>query len=81
MEKILKIDLYEQTDFFDNYDRENVSKKLIDYMIQELIYLDKDDIVKVVINNKCGLDVNCIEMINNGLKLEYNKNFKKIITK
>lgn len=76
MEKILKIDLYEQSDFFDSYNRENVSKRLIDYMIQELMYIDNDDTVRVIIDNKCGLEVNCIEMINNGLNLEYNKNLR-----
>lgn len=76
MEKVLKIDLYEKEDFFEKYNRDIVSRKLINYMIEELIFIDKADTVEVVINNKCELDDNCLTMLKTGLEGEYQKNLK-----
>lgn len=74
MEKIIEIDLKNKEDLTEKYNEKLVSKNLVDYMIEQARFIDKKDKVKVVINNQCGLSKDCLEVIKDGLKLEYQKN-------
>ena len=67
MEKILLIDLDEKDDLFERYNKNKVSKDLIQYMIDVMPVLKKDDSLKVVINNRIKGDIHCSELIKKAL--------------
>lgn len=84
-EKIIKIDLVSKEDLYEKYNKNNVSRELIDYIIENSINLMKKDKIKIVIDNQ--LEEKAIPLIIEGLKREYNKcilnynksNFKQIV--
>lgn len=67
MEKILLIDLDEKDNLFERYNKNKVSKDLIQYMIDVMPVLKKDDSLKVVINNRIKGDIHCSELIKKAL--------------
>jgi len=77
MEKIMEIDLNNREDLTEKYNNKNASKNLISYIIDEAIFIGKDDSISVIINNNCDLDGDCIEILKDGLKLEYNRTLKR----
>lgn len=77
MEKIIEIDLCEKDDLLGRYSNENVSRDLIEYLIEESILIDKKDTIKVVINNGCDVsNDDCYRLIKGGLRREYQKSLK-----
>ena len=76
MEKIIEIDLLELDDLLERYNRKKVSLSLIEYIIKQTPNFKKNDNLKIIINNKIkGID--CVSLIKEGLKEEYNNNLKK----
>lgn len=73
MENIIEIDINDKYDFFDKYNEKNVSTDFIEYIIKQASLVKRYEKVKVVINNKCGIEENYIEYIKKGLNREYNK--------
>lgn len=76
MEKIIQIDLYDEETLYERYNRNMVSRKLIDYIIEQAMFISVYDTVKVLINNECKIDKNYIEMIKDGLRIEYKKKLR-----
>ena len=76
MEKIIQIDLYDEETLYERYNRNMVSRKLIDYIIEQAMFIGEYDTVKVLINNECKIDKNYIEMIKDGLRIEYKKKLR-----
>jgi hypothetical protein len=76
MEKIIQIDLYDAETLYERYNRNMVSRKLIDYIIEQAMFISVYDTVKVLINNECKIDKNYIEMIKEGLRIEYKKKLR-----
>lgn len=76
MEKIIEIDLFEEKDLLEKYNRKKVSKKLIDYIIESASYFEKKDSIKIIINNHIIGNELCIDLITEGLTNEYNKSLK-----
>lgn len=74
MEKIIEIDLFRKEDFFEKYNRKIVSKELINYMIDSISSVSKDDSIKIIVNNKIKEDIDIINLIKEALKNEYNQN-------
>ena len=63
MEKILEIDLDSTEDLFECYNKKKVSRDLIQYMVDAIPRLKKNDTLKVVINNRIKGNVKCAELI------------------
>lgn len=67
MEKVLEIDLEKEEDFFECYNKKKVSRELIQYMVDSVPRLTKDDTLKVIINNKIKGNIKCSELIKQAL--------------
>lgn len=76
-EKVIEVDLIEQNDLFEKYNKNKVSKDLINYLVQSTPTFTKNKVIKIVINNKLVEYDNCVELIKKGLKEEYDKSLKK----
>lgn len=76
MEKIIEIALCSKEDLVEKYNNKIVSKNLIDYIMEQAMFIGKHDKAKVIINNQCHLNDSCLDMIKNGLKIEYEKNLR-----
>ena len=77
MEKIIEIDLLDTDSFFETYNRKKVSRELINYLISEGQNLKKEDKVKIVINDCMDEDIDCIKLIKEGMKQEYDICYKR----
>lgn len=76
MEKIIEIDLLEKEDFIEKYNNRKISKSLIEYMMDEAMFIGKKDTIKIEIHNDCNLEIDIVKMIKDGLEIEYQKNIK-----
>lgn len=76
MEKIIEITLTDKCDFIDKYNKKKVTNEIVDYIIRQSMYVTKTDKVKIIINKKCRIEQNCIQMIKDALNEEYNNSMK-----
>lgn len=76
MKNIIKIDLYDEETLYEKYNKNMVSRKLINYMVEQAMFISKYDTVKILVNNKCKVDNNYLEMIKDGLRIEYKKKLR-----
>lgn len=74
MEKILRLDLNSKDDLFERYNSNKVSKEVIQYMIDTVPVMKKNDTLKVVINNKIKGNIRCAELIKQALDEACEKN-------
>ncbi len=77
MEKIVEVDIIDQDDLFERYNRKRISKSLINYIIEETSEFKKEDNLKIIINSKLDKNIDCKNLINQGLKNEYERSYKK----
>ena len=77
MEKIIEIDLYDEDDFYERYNRKKVSKSLINYLIDETKSNLKKEKIKIIVNSFLDKNIDCKSFIIEGIKDEYNKSYKK----
>lgn len=77
MEQIIEIDLTNRNNLIDKYNEEKVSHSLIEYIIKQVNDIVLYDEIKIIINNKCTVDEDCVKLIKDGLKEEYNRSLKK----
>ena len=77
MEKILKLDLLDKGHFFEPYNKNVVSRSLIDYMIDIARRYKKDVSIKIVINKEKLGDIDCESLIRDGLNFEYKNCLRK----
>ena len=75
MEKIY-LDLLNESDLIEDFNEEEVSSALIDYLIEQVLLFRKKQKVTIVINNKCGTKKDCRRMIRKGLRREYKKSMR-----
>ncbi len=76
MERIIKIDLNDEFDLINNYDKNKISNNLLEYIIKESLYIKRNDTLKIIINNKCNTKINYKEMLTDAFKKEYKNNLK-----
>ena len=76
MKKDIEIYIVDKDDFLEKYNEEKVSGALIEYIINQTKLIRKKERIRLVINKKCELDYNCVKMIKDGLKDEYNKSIR-----
>lgn len=77
MERIIEIDLKSKEDLFDRYNKNKVSKELIEYILSEITTYNKNDTYKIIINNSIKGQKEINSLIKEGLIREYNKNIDK----
>lgn len=77
MEKVIEVNLYDKNDLTEKYNKKIASKDLIDYIIKEAMFVGKNDTIKVIINNECNLKNGYLEIIKDGLELEYHNSLKR----
>ena len=77
MKKVIEVELSNKEDLFEKYNSNKVSKELLDYIISEVPFLDKNDTIEVIINNRIKNQKETIPYIINGLKEEYNNSINK----
>lgn len=76
MENIIEIDLYNEETLYEKYNKNIVSKELINYIIEQAMFISEYDTVKVLVRNKCKVDKNYLDMIKEGLEIEYKKKLR-----
>ena len=76
MEKIIKIDLINESDIIEKYDSDKISNDLLEYLIKKCEFVRKDDKVKIIINNKCKTKIKYKEMLSEAFKEEYTNTLK-----
>lgn len=74
MKKIIEIDVIDQDDLLDKYNRRVVSKNLIEYLIQVVPYFTREDKIQVIVHNKIKEVPECVPLIVKGFREEYEKN-------
>ena len=76
MEKVIKIDLVNESDIIEKYDSDKISQDLLEYLIKKCEFTRKDDKIKIVINNKCQTKLKYQQMLYEAFKEEYANNLK-----
>lgn len=77
MKKIIEVDILERDDLFERYNMDQISKSLIDYIINETPDLKKKDKLKIIINNKFDNNIEIIKPLKKSFKEEYDKSYNK----
>lgn len=54
MTKNIEIDLFDKDALTEKYNKKNVSKDLINYIVDEAIFIDKNDTVEIIFNYWLG---------------------------
>lgn len=76
MERVIEVDLKTKEDLFERYNHKKVSGDLINWILDTALCYDKKDDLKVIINNGLDDDINCSDLITEGLKFEYERSLK-----
>lgn len=77
MEKVIEIDLFNKDDLYEKYNKKNVSRDLIDYLVKTAMFFDKKDKIKIVFNASLNENVDYITLLKNTIKEEYNYSLRK----
>lgn len=77
MKKIIEADILERDDLFERYNMDQISKSLIDYIINVTPDLKRKDKLKIIINNKFDANIDIIKPLRKAFKDEYDKSYKK----
>lgn len=75
MEKVIEIDILDKSDLVEKYNDDKLSRDLMEYIIKEATFVSRKDKIKIVINNKCGVN-DYKNIFIESLKEEYNKSLK-----
>lgn len=76
MEKIIEVDIFEEKDLVDNYNRKQVSDKLINYIVNQTPTFRIKDNLKIVINNNIKNTIDIEKSIIDGFSREYKKSYQ-----
>ena len=71
MERVIDIDIVNNSDLFEKYNKKKVNIDLINYLVKCVPFFTKKDNFKINVNNFIG-DIDCISLIIDGLTKEYN---------
>ncbi len=75
MEKIIEADILDLDDFFEKYNKELVSKDLIDYILENLRDVSNKAPIKIILNKKIKFDLESI--LRNSFLNEYQRMVKE----
>lgn len=71
MEKIIEIDLLEKNNFLEKYNKQLISRDLLEYIENQATYLNKREQVKIIIHRKCRMPDDYLTILKNSLRREY----------
>lgn len=71
LEKVVEIDLLEESAFLEKYNKQIVSRELLEYLKNQAAIMNNKDKIKIVIHRKCRMPNNYIEILKNALISEY----------
>lgn len=71
--KVIELDITNEEDLFDKYNKDNISQELINYLVESTFAIDLKEKIKLIIHSDLKKQI-CIPIIIRGLKMEYNKN-------
>lgn len=77
MERIITIDLTEKYDMVEKYNEEKASSEMLKYVIGQALLVEKDEKLRVIINNQTELKERSIDILKAGLRDEYKKSVKE----
>lgn len=72
MNKEIIVDIRNVEDILEKYNNKRVNKKLIDYLINEVKYIDQSEKITIIINNQTKTKLDIKEILINSLKSKYN---------
>ena len=75
MEKIIEADILNLNDFFEKYNKELVSRDLINYILDISKDVQDNDVIKIVLNKK--IDLPLADILKDSLKTEYQRILKE----
>ena len=79
MSKQIEVDLVNFEDVFEKYNSKLINKNLINYIINEVNFFDKDETVEIIFHNKSKVAKDkYMPLIKKSLKEEYDKCLKEI---
>lgn len=71
MKKIIEVNILEENDLYEKYNKKVASRDLINYLVESMPFFKKKDIIKIIIKNNLSDDVEIAEVIKRALKEEY----------
>ena len=77
MEKIIEIDLHQESDVIEKYNSKKLSSELLEYMIQEAAMIKETEKIKLLLHTKCDLPIDCVKLIKEGLKEAYHNSIQE----
>ncbi len=77
MERVIEIDLFNKDDLYEKYNKKNVSRDLIDYIVKTAMFFGKKDKIKIVFNDSLNENVDYIELFKKTIQDEYNYSLRK----
>ena len=77
MEKNIEVDLSNDEDLLEKYNENKISKEMLEYIIEQAMFINKNQKIKIIINKKYETNRNITKMIKDGLKDEYNMGIRE----
>ena len=77
MERIINVDILDKHDLVEKYNEDIVSKDLMNYLLEQVKFVDKNDNLKIIINQKFDFECDIVNMINKSMNDLYILNLKK----
>ena len=79
MKKVIEVDILDRDDLFERYNMDQISKALIDYVIDVTPDLKKKDKLQIIINNKFDDRVEIVKPLRKAFREAYDKSYVKHI--
>lgn len=76
MEKIITVDVLDESTATETYNNNMISSELITYIIDEAKYISKKDKIKIIINKEANIKNEYSEMIKKGFERAYIKSMQ-----
>jgi len=77
VERIINVDILDKHDLVEKYNQNIVSKDLVNYLLEQVKFVDKNDNFKIIISQKFDFECDIVNMINKSMNDLYILNLKK----
>jgi len=77
VERIINVDILDKHDLVEKYNQNIVSKDLVNYLLEQVKFVDKNDNLKIIISQKFDFECDIVNMINKSMNDLYILNLKK----
>lgn len=78
LEKVIELDLLEESDFLEKYNKHFISRDLLEYLKNQAAIISTKEKIKIIIHRRCPIPENYINLLKNGLRNEYTFYQKRI---